>query len=897
MDKKVKIHLIGNAHIDPVWLWRWQEGFAEIKATFRSALDRMKEFPDFIFTCACAAYYKWVEENAPEMFEEIKKRVAEGRWVIVGGWWIQPDCNIPSGESFVRHGLYSQRYFYEKFGLMAKTGYNVDSFGHNGMLPQILKKSGMDYYVFMRPGDHEKELPGNLFWWESPDGSKVLAYKIPYSYGNWYRRGSDDPVRQKTLEIKKLAEKQGYDMMSFYGVGNHGGGPTIANIHTLLKMQAEEQAEEVYIFSSPNGYFEEIYEKKEKDHNLSNFPVVRDDLQHHASGCYSAYSNIKKLNRKAEHRLITAEKFAAIAYELFNHSCPNLSNFQSKIGSAWEKVLFNQFHDIMGGCSIKEAYEDAEEFYGQALAIGAEVLNATVQMISWNINTMGDTTFSLSKDKDWMLWEMEDRGTPLVVFNPLAWEVTVPVQVNKSVAGITDEEGNPLEIQRVRASQTNGKDKWDTLFIGRIPAMGYRVYWLYLDKSFNVQGTKCQDNQLVQDNQLDQTDQLNQDTRLNQYTQHTVTVKDDHILENAYLIVEFEQHTGYIKRIYDKINQVEVLSGCGAVPIVIDEFDSDTWAHGIFEFRNEIAKFSDARIQVIENGPIRARIRVINRYNASELQQDFILYSGRKELEVQVKLDWREKHKMLKLSFPVNVKEPKAVYEIPYGFIERPANGEEEPGQQWIDLSGKVCIDKENARKDTVLNKGYSYLHDNGRNHEDTLSTYGLAILNDCKYSFDVKENDLRMTIVRSPIFADHYGERDELCEYMDQGIQEFKYVLVPHLGDWRNSGIVKKAYELNVPIIMIKETYHKGNMPLKFEGIRVSAENIIASVFKRSEDGNGYVIRCYETAGKLTEAEIEVQFLNRRWKASFGGCEIKTFYIPKNQNEEVIEVNLLEMQ
>jgi len=140
MKSKHKIHLIGNAHIDPVWLWRWQEGYAEIKATFRSALDRMNEFNDFIFTCGCAAYYKWIEENEPEMFEEIKQRVNEGRWKIVGGWWIQPDCNIPSGESFVRHGLYSQRYFMEKFGLISKVGYNVDSFGHNGMLPQILKK-------------------------------------------------------------------------------------------------------------------------------------------------------------------------------------------------------------------------------------------------------------------------------------------------------------------------------------------------------------------------------------------------------------------------------------------------------------------------------------------------------------------------------------------------------------------------------------------------------------------------------------------------------------------------------------------------------------------------------------------------------------------------------------
>ena len=148
-----KLHLVGNAHIDPVWLWRWQEGFSEILSTFRSALDRMNDFPDFKFTCACSSYYRWVESVDPQMFAEIKQRVEEGRWSIVGGWYLQPDCNIPDGESFARHGLVAQRYFMEKFGVTAKTGYNVDSFGHNAALPKILKGCGMENYVFMRPSE------------------------------------------------------------------------------------------------------------------------------------------------------------------------------------------------------------------------------------------------------------------------------------------------------------------------------------------------------------------------------------------------------------------------------------------------------------------------------------------------------------------------------------------------------------------------------------------------------------------------------------------------------------------------------------------------------------------------------------------------------------------------
>ena len=201
-EKDKTLYMIGNAHLDLVWHWRWQEGCQEIKATFRSALDRMKEYDDFLFTCSTAAGYEWVEENEPAMFEEIRERVREGRWIIVGGWWVQPDCNVPGGESFVRQGLYAQRYFREKFGVTARTGYSVDSFGHHGMLPQILKKSGMDNYVFMRPGCHEKGLEGETFRWMSRDGSEVTAYRIPYEYCTWPTESAEH-IRRCAVKITR----------------------------------------------------------------------------------------------------------------------------------------------------------------------------------------------------------------------------------------------------------------------------------------------------------------------------------------------------------------------------------------------------------------------------------------------------------------------------------------------------------------------------------------------------------------------------------------------------------------------------------------------------------------------------------------------------------------------
>ncbi len=276
--KDVTVYMIGNAHIDPVWLWRWGEGLAEVLATCRSALDRMNEYPEFVFTRADAATYKWIEDSCPDMFEEIRRRVREGRWSIVGGWWEQPDCNIPSGESFVRHALYGKRYLMEKFGVDVTVGYNVDSFGHNAGLPQILSKSGIAYYVFMRPDAREKELPEPVFWWEGPDGSRVLALRLqsPYCTGG----------AELTQHFHASAANRAHGTTAaacFYGVGNHGGGPTIANIECIRRIQREPEAPTA-VFGTVQQMFEHILKER------TDFPVVKGDLQHHAVGCYSAHA-------------------------------------------------------------------------------------------------------------------------------------------------------------------------------------------------------------------------------------------------------------------------------------------------------------------------------------------------------------------------------------------------------------------------------------------------------------------------------------------------------------------------------------------------------------------------------------------------------------------------------
>lgn len=823
LGHKSNVHLIGNAHVDPVWLWTWQEGFAEIKATFRSALDRMKEFPEFIFTSACASYYRWVEENDPEMFEEIRERVAEGRWAIAGGWWVQPDCNLPSGESFARHALYSQRYFLEKFGVQATVGYNVDSFGHHGMMPQILQLCGLDSYVFMRPMKHEKTLPSNLFWWESADGSRVLTFRLSDGY-------TVRPERDLSAHIMKHRDQalaDGFPHMSFYGVGNHGGGPTIANLKEIVRLKSS-LAEDDIAHSRPDAYFREVRAA------LPELPVIRDDLQYHAIGCYSAHSEVKLLNRRAEHRLYSAEVAATLAEAKLGLAYP-----REALQNAWEQVLFNQFHDTLGGCSIKEAYDDAREAYGESLNIGARTLNAAMQKISWAIDTMKPGVGLLTKEKDFQVWEQGDAGTPFVVFNPLAWEVSGMVRMNKRVASVTDQEGSFVPTQTVRASRTDRGDKWDTLFPATVPAFGYRVYWAYLT---------AHPESSPQAGSL-RADQSN--------------------LENDFVRIELDPASGRILRYLDKRLGADLIGpGGGAVPLVIDESHSDTWGHGLEEYRDVIGAFGDATVRVLEAGPLRAVVRVTSRYGRSVLRQDLTLTHDSPELGVSLRVDWQEQRKMLKLSFDLSLDEPEAFYEIPYGFIQKEANGKEVPGHRWAAVQGRLP-------------------GGNGR--------AGMALINDAKYSYDALQGDLRMTVVRSPGYAEHFGEFDEQMEYMDQGFSEVKYKLSPYAGDWRDNEIVRKAWEWNVPLLTMWETYHAGPLGQISEDIAVSSEQVVVSALKPAEAKDGWILRCYETAGKSAGCSFRLPALGRSWDAEFRACEIKTFFLPADAARPVEEVNFIE--
>lgn len=805
--KEKTLHMIGNAHIDPVWLWRWQEGFHEVRASFRSALDRLSEYDDFLFVSSSAVFYQWVERGDPAMFEEIRVRVREGRWEIVGGWWLQPDCNIPSGESFVRQALYGQRYFKEKFGVTAKVGYNVDSFGHHGMLPQLLKKSGLDYYVFMRPGPHEKGLPGRLFNWRSDDGSSVLAFRIPFEYCTW-GKDLEQHVRRCAAELRGSVT----ELMCFYGVGNHGGGPTKENIESIARLDALEDVPRL-VFSTPDRYFAEV------EGRYPDLPTVVGDLQHHASGCYAAHSAVKRWNRKAENLLVAAEKWSTIASVVGGQPYP------CDLAHAWQGILFNQFHDILAGTSLEAAYDDARDLYGEAMAIGARALNYATQAVAWNVAIPEETDCR-----------------PVVVFNPHAWEVDglVELEMSRIPEGsvLLDEAGERVPWQTVQ-SQATAQGRQQLCFRAPLPSLGYRTFRL----------------KVVPDTTRAEAGGVR---------------ASDLVLENSLIRLEFDPVTGAIASLFDKEVGAEVFVAGGAKAVVLED-TSDTWSHNVFRFDKVADEFRARKVGLIEHGPVKSTVRVTSVYGSSVLTQDFSMYAASRQVDVQSSITWNEKHKALKLRFPVSVHFMRATYEIPYGHIERFANGEEEPAQSWVDVSGT---------------------------ERTTGSLYGLSLLNDCKYSFDVNVRDIGMTVLRSPIYAHHDpvvpDPEAEYC-FVDQGPQRFAYSLLPHPGGWEDAATVKRAAELNMPPVALSATFHDGPLPQRGAFLQVSGGSVVASVMKEAEEGDAWIVRLYEAHKAPCDATVTLPALGRTFQASFGPCEIKTFTIPKDLAQEVAEVNLLE--
>jgi len=803
----LRLHMIGNAHIDAPWLWPLSEANAVVLSTFRSALDRMREDPKLTMTTSSSQFYEWVEASNPGMLAEIKEQVNVGRWDLVGGWWVEPDVNIPSGESLVRQGLYGQRTLERIFGRRSTVGYNPDSFGHTGSLPQILKLQEMPYYVFMRPNALEKpDIKQNLFLWQGIDGTRVLTYRIPLFY--------DDPRDVRSHMERTVVALSGQPErtdMEFFGIGDHGGGPTKENIRSIRQIQTEPGAPHIF-YSTPDRYFTGV-----APHLPKNIQVYTGDLQHHSVGTYTGGSMIKKLNRSTEAALETAEKFSALGSVAWGVSYP-----KSSFAEAWQRVLLLQFHDSMAATTLPEHDQAVRDGYGRALDIASQALNNSLQRLAWQIPTT---------DPD---------SKYLVVFNPHAWTAKLDVEYDlgwkaDTPARVEDETGRAVPFQWIPASAVVNNRRRLVAEV-EVPPLGYRQI---------------------------RVREIATPAPLPDHRPHA----DQDGLENDHLRVKFAP--GGTVNIFDKDSGHDVFRGgqTGMHAVLFDDHN-DTWAHHVVTYDKEAGEFTRTDLKVIEDGPLRARVRETLRHGSSTLIIDWLLYAGSRTAEMRVSLDWHEHLKMLKFCFPVDVDAPSATYEIAYGAQARDNKGDEDPGQRWIDLTGKHAG-----------------------------SMYGLSVLNDAKYGYSVTGNKMRVSIARAAVYANH--EPRQLMPgvdytWMDQGIQTFRMQLIPHTGTWQQANVTRAAEVLVTETPVIYQGIHPGTRKGADSFLSVDAPDIVVEAVKQAEDGDDLIVRSYETNGQETHATLTLPFAHTRWTGAYHPFEIKTLRIDRRTGK-VKEVNALE--
>jgi alpha-mannosidase len=823
------LHMIGNAHLDPVWLWPWQEGYQEARATFWSAIHRMEEYPDFVFTCDQVVLLAWVEEQDPELFEQITKRVAEGRWVNVGGWWVEPDCNMPMGESFVRQGLYGQRFLQSRFGKPATVGMNVDPFGHNSMLPQILRGQGMDSYCFLRPGQHESDFEQTMFWWQSPDGSRVLGYRIPNEYGS--HGGSVDGQTEKSLG--QLDKTLG-DLMVFYGVGNHGGGPTKANIESIHRYDRMGSFGRMTM-SDPRRYFDEVLARG--DGFLDSLPVRTDDLQHHAPGCYSSHSGIKAWQKRAQYAVLSAERWAAVISAQSGVAYP-----REELERAWKQVLFNQFHDVLPGSAIESSYTDARDQLGEAVSIAKRIIVHAHNVIARQVEV-----------------PFEDGTQPVLVFNQHPWPVSteVALQYGSQRGGVhmVDDEGRQVVYQQTQSTATtDDASRGAIVFRAELPAFGYRLYRL-------MPGAAPRDAEWTS-------------------AAPSALAATASVIENDFLRLEIDEKTGWFTSFFDKVNGIDLMAGVdGASHTQVCDDPTDTWGHRVVSYAWPGDTMTTKRIVVRESGPLRSRVRVEREWGASTLVEEFVLAHDSAVLRVDVTLDWREKAHLLKLRFPTVIEAPRARYEIPFGSMERPVDGAEEPAQSWVDVSGTVGG-----------------------------AAAGLTVVTTNKHAFDVSPGEqpsIGITAVRSPVYSWHDPrllDPEGIYTFQDQGVQQFSYELVSHAGDWTAAQPTRRAAVLGSPVRAMLESSHGGELAAQHSFAHDGGGSVAITAIKGTEDvvggipgGADLIVRAAELSGSASTVELQLPLVGRTITADFGASQVRTFRVPLDPDAEIVEVDLVE--
>ena len=821
-----RVNICAHSHLDIIYLWPIKETFRKNCRTVTNMLSLMREYPEYKFSNSQAYLYKKLKEMYPEVFEELRARVKEGRWEIIGSMFVEPDGNLLGPESWVRQILFGKRFLREEFGIESETCWLPDVFGLVYTLPQILRKSGVKYFstVKMNIWNDTNEFPHDTFRWRGPDGSEVLTHFPSTHFGQPY---SADNLRQ---HWKDFREKQTVGENLFvYGYADGGGGPTREMVEASLRSENFPGLPNAEI-EFAEEFFRRIETKNEE------LAVWDDELYLEAHrGTYTSKGDLKRLNRKGELLYRDAEILSAMAHIYGGEAT------QQRLNEGWELLLLHQFHDTLPGTHRPEGVPDIKRDYEKAFSIGNEVRDAAIDRL------MASIDFGAEKECD------------AVLFNTLSWTRRALASVRErreSMAAVSAGSDTGLPVQHY------GGRMW--FEVEEAPSMG----WVGVRFSGDV--TRVQ---------------------TGRSREEATASFDGRRIETEFYQIEIEDD-GTLRRIFDKEFDREVLSGGGNRFQVFEDdpgykFNSWDIAYHFEEYRYQVEL--SRGWELASNGPLFAVFSSSWWVLDSTIEQEMWLYKKDRRIDFSTKIQWHNTQKLLKVAFPLAVRSTTATYDLPFGHIERNTHRNTSWDQAKFEVVGHKWAD---------ISEG----------------DYGVALLNDCKYGYDAKENVLRLSLLRSPIRPD---------DGSDQGDHRISYSLYPHYGTWRQAQVDRRGYEYNVPAIMCevvpaekdagrteeqsrskapssrerKSETKLVSLPPKHSILNVDSSSLIVETVKQAEDGNGVVVRSFDSTGThshnifmmpvdvarieetdlLEENPVSMDAESRRFSVRYSPYEIKT--------------------
>ncbi len=816
---------ISHAHIDMNWMWSWPETVAVTNDTFQTMLTLMDEFPGWIYSQSQASTYQLIEKYNPAMFEQIRRRIDQGRWEVTASQWVEGDKNMANGESISRHLLYTREYMWKTFGLTPQdvtVDFEPDTFGHPATLPTILARGGVKYYYHCRGsvGPH-------LYWWLGPDGSRLLTFNDV----QWYMCTIGPQIADALPEFSLATGMKAMPVL--YGVGDHGGGPTRRDLKRVIEMNNWPVFPNLE-FSTLHNFFR----RAEKE--ATNVPEISGERNCVFDGCYTSQARQKWANRRSENSLFAAEAAAVIGSRIAGVPYP-----QENLDQAWKHVLFDQFHDILPGSGVRETRhyamaraQDSQAASSMARTNALRALSRQIDTASlrdafapdgerqdeaesalsmgagagYATGTGGESAFSVARSSD----------RAFLIFNPLPhprrevieaklWDANL----DEKQLVVTGENAAPQPVQVLDKGKYWGHEFSTIAFPVQIPALGYRAVCIS-DRRAEL-GPPTSDPA---------------DPWGGMVVSWRKIQPNDWSLENEYLRLEIDPASGGLSSLIDKRSGREWAPDGELIGVLRYSVEQNrgmtAWVIGQFLTQEDL--IDGGALEKIRSGPYINTWRWSKTIHHSKLELDITLRAGVPRVEYRLRVDWREMGSAdgipnLRARFPLAIDRPQPRYEIPFGSIRRDLfDGEETPAQRWVDLSSPDGA--------------------------------GITLVNSSKYGFGMQGNALSMTLLRASIDPDPLP---------DLGEHIIEYALLPHGDEWSVGQAMRAGAEINIPLVVSSCDFHPGKLPSAASLVEIHDQNVHLAALKESQEndqlpgGKAIVLRLIEVEGRDTEARVSI--------------------------------------